>query len=77
MSGTMLSARDMAENKAESCPSGKAQKICEKTNETSDKGKCFGREQNRNVIMTEKTTEWGSQGWPFWRAETNKKQSAV
>lgn len=54
----MLGARDTAENKAESCPRGKAQEICKKTNKTSDDVERF-REQNRVVTMTEETTEWG------------------
>lgn len=56
MSGTMLGARDKAENKAEHCPRGKVQKKCKKINKTSDKGKCFG-EQTRG-IMTEMIIEW-------------------
>lgn len=60
----------MAENKAKSCPSGKAQKIFKKKKETSDEVKHFGRKQNRGVTVTEKTTEWSGQRRPFWRAET-------
>lgn len=56
MSATMLGARDIAENKTEFCPTGKVQKICKKTNKKpSDKVKHFSGEQNRDVIMSEKT----------------------
>ena len=56
-------ARDIAKSKAESCPTGEAQKICvEKTlpnrqkhpEKPSDKVKHFRREQNR-AVMNEKT----------------------
>lgn len=57
--GAMLGARDTAENKAESCPRGKAQEICKKTNKASDDVERFRGEQNRVVTMTEETTEWG------------------
>lgn len=59
MLGVMLGARDTAENKAESCPRGKAQEICKKTNKTSDDVERFRGEQNRVVTMTEETIEWG------------------
>lgn len=55
MLGAMLGTRDTAENKAESCPRGKAQEICKKTNETSDEVERFRGEQNS---CDNETIEW-------------------